>query len=173
MPRSSSATPSDSSHGSESPRKRDPSLGGDRMDVDAASVNNRFGSCKHVQAMTGSLRMLESYEKALAWSGAKYGSDHSHSKRRKVGRSWFVHCGILISFKMQAPTCGTCKLSLHRPVVCLDCRFIGCWKQEHIQAHLTQSNHGLGNAFLSPCIISERFNSCRHGDGDHILCQLQ
>jgi hypothetical protein len=84
MPRSSSEAPSDSSHDSESPRKRAPSVSDDRMDIDQISVDGPFGICGHILTLTGSPKMLAWYGKALAWSGVKYGTDHPHSKRRKV-----------------------------------------------------------------------------------------
>ena len=146
MPGSSTATSSESSRDSESPKKRAPSLLDDKMEVDSSPVDSPFVACEHIRTMTGSSKMLGYYEKALAWSGAKYGADHPHSKRRKVGRS-LVSCPPYPEpfLKMQAPTCGNCKNSLHRPVMCLECRFIGCWKLGHIQEHLAQSNHVLGN----------------------------
>ncbi|KIM33627.1 hypothetical protein M408DRAFT_326298 [Serendipita vermifera MAFF 305830] len=116
------------------------------MEVDTGSVTSPFGSCEHARAITSSTKMLEYYKKALAWSGARYGAEHSHSKRRK----------------MQAPMCGTCKLSLHRPVMCLECRFIGCWKQEHIQTHLRQSSHTLAVDMVTGIVFCASCNDFRY-----------
>ncbi|KAF7344818.1 Ubiquitin carboxyl-terminal hydrolase [Mycena venus] len=43
--------------------------------------------------------------------------------------------------KMSVPTCGTCKLALHRPFVCLHCSYAGCWHNGHVLTHLQASQH--------------------------------
>jgi hypothetical protein len=66
------------------------------MDVDQSSMDSSFGTCEHTRALEGSSKMLAYYEKALAWSGVKYGTDH-HSKRRKVSSYSIIPNAILIA----------------------------------------------------------------------------
>lgn len=89
MPRSSSARPSDSSHDSESPIKRAPSVDEDvNMDIDIERYTNsppaRGKSCEHLQSLTSSDQMLSHYEKALKWSTSAHANTQHRAKRRRV-----------------------------------------------------------------------------------------
>ncbi|CAG8662048.1 9699_t:CDS:10, partial [Acaulospora colombiana] len=68
MPRSSSATPSDSSHDSESPRRRAASVTEDAMELDHLSTVS--DDCEHIVAFKASSRMLANYDKGLNWSAS-------------------------------------------------------------------------------------------------------
>jgi ubiquitin carboxyl-terminal hydrolase 22/27/51 len=43
--------------------------------------------------------------------------------------------------QVQAPTCGTCQKTLHRPFVCMECSFAGCWRGDHGVGHLKEAGH--------------------------------
>ncbi|PVG04291.1 cysteine proteinase [Serendipita vermifera] len=141
MPRSSSATPSDSSHDSESPRKRAPSVDEDAMELDQSILSTISDDCEHIASLNSSPRMLANYDKGLNWSASSAFAKGPRAKKRK----------------MQAPLCGACNTPLKRPFMCLECRFIGCWSSNHIHAHLIQANHSLaldmlsGTIFCGPC----------------------
>lgn len=87
MPRSSSVSSSDSSHDSESHRKRSALMDEDTvMDIERAldSPVPPAGTCEHVQLLSGSTQMLSNYEKALKWSTSSLSNGIHSAKRRRV-----------------------------------------------------------------------------------------
>jgi hypothetical protein len=89
MPRSSSSTPSDSSHDSESPRKRAPSVGDDAMSVDLETQVIKPAFCQHIKELIEEPQALVNYErvnyeKALSLAGVLLGAGRGRTKRRKV-----------------------------------------------------------------------------------------
>ncbi|KAJ6568652.1 hypothetical protein B0H19DRAFT_1024019 [Mycena capillaripes] len=75
----------------------------------------------------------------------------------EVRRSQGVKNSSATRKKVSIPTCGTCKLALHRPFVCLHCSYAGCWKNDHISTHLQESQHSFcadvktGSIFCFEC----------------------
>eukprot|EP00842_Homolaphlyctis_polyrhiza_P002242 jgi/Hompol1/3018/HPOL_003091-RA len=67
-----------------------------------------------------------------------------------------------IADKLPTPMCCSCDAvgSLDRLHACLHCVFIGCWKQKHIHAHLSDRNHTFGNADCAALTIDPDF--CLH-----------
>ncbi|KAF8193930.1 hypothetical protein K438DRAFT_1828278 [Mycena galopus ATCC 62051] len=74
-----------------------------------------------------------------------------------VRRAQSVKNGGTTRVKTSVPTCGTCKVALHRPFVCLHCPYAGCWKSGHVSTHLQESQHTFcadvktGAIFCSEC----------------------
>ncbi|KAF8512245.1 hypothetical protein JB92DRAFT_3083359 [Gautieria morchelliformis] len=64
---------------------------------------------------------------------------------------------VAFRMKLQWPACGICSFTLHRPFVCLECTFSGCWEDGHVTQHLHDSGHGFcvdassGSLFCSAC----------------------
>jgi hypothetical protein len=87
MPRSSSATPSDSSHDSESPRKRAPSVDEDAMELDQSILSTLSDDCEHVVSLKSSPPMLANFDKGLNWSASSALARVRRTKKRKVNNS--------------------------------------------------------------------------------------
>ncbi|KAF5392434.1 hypothetical protein D9757_002142 [Collybiopsis confluens] len=99
-----------------------------------------YEPCSHLTAeFRGALK--DKYKKVISWNISRHANGKSFLKRRKVS----------------APTCGTCKIAMSRPFVCLHCSYSGCWANSHIVDHLKQENHLLcadvtsGAVFCSVC----------------------
>ncbi|GJJ08288.1 hypothetical protein Clacol_002499 [Clathrus columnatus] len=93
-----------------------------------SSSNNSAGpsQCPHVEQILGrDLGAVGIIKAIVSWKYGRIYQRISSSKRRKL----------------QAPQCGICSLSLHRPFVCLQCSFSGCWRDGHVLQHLTEENH--------------------------------
>ncbi|KAG8822265.1 hypothetical protein FRC19_006311 [Serendipita sp. 401] len=89
MSRSMSTSSSDSSHDSESPRKREASGIDDAMELDEPPVPEvHVMPCEHLKALETSPNILLNYQKALKWSGA--GAYGRGLRRRKVSFSLLV-----------------------------------------------------------------------------------
>lgn len=141
---------SDSSHESESPRKRAPSEDPGQGSA-ASSIENRplgdGGGCIHVKLLLTKPDLLVQYQKAVQWGINSRSFDGPPRKRRKVRQAFLIDLDILVyisTIQTQPPSCGECQLAQHRPLMCLSCRYIGCWRQSHITAHLTKQSHDFG-----------------------------
>lgn len=95
MPRSASTTPSDSSHDSESPRKRAPSVGDDTMSVDLEASAPRAAFCEHVRDLVQDEQILAHYEKAINLARLLLGGGRGRTKRRKVSTVCHSFCSTL------------------------------------------------------------------------------
>ncbi|KAF8525841.1 cysteine proteinase [Hysterangium stoloniferum] len=70
--------------------------------------------------------IIKKFKAVISWKITRAYEKTSQLKRRKL----------------QMPTCGICSLTLHRPFVCLQCSFSGCWKDGHVIQHLEEKEHG-------------------------------
>ncbi|KAJ7934429.1 hypothetical protein B0H13DRAFT_2491719 [Mycena leptocephala] len=90
---------------------------------------NGIQGCPHIDAVVAAgdvaLGPLRKFKEVVAWEVRRLQGVKDSSATRKVS----------------IPTCGTCKLALHRPFVCLHCPYAGCWKSGHVLTHLQESQH--------------------------------
>ncbi|KAJ7439554.1 hypothetical protein B0H11DRAFT_1751876 [Mycena galericulata] len=106
---------------------------------------NGIQGCPHIGALVAAgdvaLGPLRKFKEVVAWEVRRLQGVKNSSATRKVS----------------IPTCGTCKLALHRPSVCLHCPYAGCWKSGHVSTHLQESQHSFcadvktGSVFCFVC----------------------
>ncbi|KAF7354378.1 Ubiquitin carboxyl-terminal hydrolase [Mycena venus] len=89
---------------------------------------NGIQGCPHIDAVLGDVAAgpLKKFKEVVAWD---------------IRRAQSVKNGSASRRKVSAPTCGTCKVALHRPFVCLHCSYAGCWHSSHVSTHLQESQH--------------------------------
>ncbi|VDC04805.1 unnamed protein product [Peniophora sp. CBMAI 1063] len=115
-----------------------PTSNSDLLDGDSSS-------CSHIQDAFADeelkQRIIHAYNNAVGWRVQRL-HDNAHAKKRQ---------------KLSAPECGTCRRTLARPFVCLQCSFAACWQDEHISEHLADEIHyfgvdtNTGAVFCSEC----------------------
>ncbi|EPQ27415.1 uncharacterized protein PFL1_04953 [Pseudozyma flocculosa PF-1] len=121
----------------------------EQLDGDAADGSGGMGAEGSSHLSQEARRALKRYIAGLRWGGriragevkvideaasqpAKEATDRSGKRR-----------------KLDYPTCGTCETELHRPFICLDCAYTGCFLPQqhegsakpHIVQHLRAQSH--------------------------------
>ncbi|KAL0945494.1 hypothetical protein HGRIS_000980 [Hohenbuehelia grisea] len=97
--------------------------------------------CPHIDSLFEESELLTKYKTAITWNVRRFQKPKNPAKRRKISM----------------PACGTCELSLARPIVCLHCPYSGCWKDEHISQHQADEGHlfsadvKTGSVFCTEC----------------------
>ncbi|KAK7466220.1 hypothetical protein VKT23_004942 [Stygiomarasmius scandens] len=80
--------------------------------------------CPHLTSEILESDVFAKYKSVISWNSRRLMNGQSLSKRRKVS----------------ALTCGTCKIPLLRPFLCLHCSYAGCWKNQ-VHDHLHDNEH--------------------------------
>ncbi|KAF8340377.1 uncharacterized protein EI90DRAFT_3035339 [Cantharellus anzutake] len=108
-------------------------------------------TCEHLVILlndaSNHIRFMSKYEKLVRWGiNMMVKKDLVTSEgERPVKRKYSV------------PQCGSCAKTLHRPFVCLECMYLGCWKEGHIADHLEETGHDFaldvnsGATFCTAC----------------------
>ncbi|KAF5334866.1 hypothetical protein D9758_014272 [Tetrapyrgos nigripes] len=92
----------------------------------SSSGTEEHDQCPHLTTeILESEVFLDKYKSVIAWNARRNFNGQSLPKRRKLA----------------ALTCGTCKIPLHRPFLCLHCSYAGCWDGREISEHLKSHDH--------------------------------
>ncbi|PWN50274.1 cysteine proteinase [Violaceomyces palustris] len=138
----------------------------DSFEEDPLSSDTLGGSGKLTKEIK---ELLSRYRAGLRW-GRKIANgeirvlddDEREEERRKDEAAG---SGRSKRRKLEYPTCSECAIELHRPFICLECAFLGCFLadqssgsgESHIIRHLRNSNHRFafdiirGTLFCASC----------------------
>lgn len=115
-------------------------------DASQDSTETKTKQCPHLAASfaveVSRVSMLKKYKAAVAWAATRRTDirvkQEPPSKKRKTSAA---SSASSMPAQMQLPSCGTCGLTLHRPFICLDCSYGGCWHGGHVLGHLKDLGH--------------------------------
>ena len=111
-------------------------------------------TCPHIAAAfaieVSRLSMTKKYKAAIAWAATRGAESRTKqeppSKKRKTSASSNANSD---NMQMSVPSCGTCGITLHRPFICLDCSYGGCWHEGHVLSHLKDLGHRFCELYMS------------------------